>query len=95
MEALEIASKKIDLRDFKSFSQEEDVTVSEWLSTKGLYDTTLLRGVARFLTTAWVGREPEECGIHYVLDYIKSAGGLASINVDGPGGAQELKVREG
>lgn len=44
---------------------------------------------------AWVGRELYECGIHYILDYVKLAGGLASINTDGPDGAQALKTKQG
>ncbi|KAI7769392.1 hypothetical protein LZL87_012833 [Fusarium oxysporum] len=95
IEALSVAAESTDIRNFKTFPHKEDVSVTEWLTAKGLYDDPLLQGLTRFLTTAWVGREPHECGIHYILDYVKSAAGLSSINADGPGGAQELKVKEG
>ncbi|RAQ99990.1 amine oxidase [Stemphylium lycopersici] len=95
METLAIAAEKIDIRNFESFPENDDVSVSEWLTMKGLYEGPLLQGIAKALTTLWVGREPRECGIHYILDYVKSAGGLASINTDGPGGAQDLKIKQG
>lgn len=95
MEILLIGAESTDIHNFSNFPQEEDVTVTEWMTLKGLYDDPMIQGLIKFLTNAWVGREPHECGIHYVLDYIKSAGGLISINSDGPDGAQELKVQEG
>jgi monoamine oxidase len=90
-----LAAEETDIHNLGSFPKEEDVSVSDRLTTKGLYNDALLQGLARFLTTAWVGREPYECGIYYILDYVRSAGGLASINTDGPGGAQALKIKQG
>ncbi|RYO13120.1 hypothetical protein AA0111_g12367 [Alternaria arborescens] len=90
-----LAAEETDIHNLGSFPKEEDVSVSDRLTTKGLYNDALLQGLARFLTTAWVGREPYECGIYYILDYVRSAGGLASINTDGPGGAQGLKIKQG
>jgi monoamine oxidase len=95
METFTLVAEETDIHNLESFPEEEDISVSDWLTTKRLYNDALLRGIARFLTTAWVGREPYECGIHYILDYVKSAGGLASINIDGPGGAQALKIKQG
>ena len=95
METFATAAEKMDIRNFHSFPEDDDVSVAEWLTKKGLYEGPLMQGLAKALTTAWVGREPRECGIHYILDYVKSAGGLASINTDGPGGAQELKIKQG
>jgi monoamine oxidase len=50
---------------------------------------------AASLCRANVGREPEEVGIHYWSDYVKSGGGLRSLVSDDEHGAQHLFIKEG
>ncbi|KAL6693530.1 hypothetical protein J3F84DRAFT_401430 [Trichoderma pleuroticola] len=49
----------------------------------------------RFLCSAVVGREPEDVGAHYFLDYIKSCYGYMSVVSEGDDGAQSLKIKTG
>lgn len=42
-----------------------------------------------------VARDADEVGMHYILDYIKSAGGFEPISSETEGGAQSLKLKEG
>lgn len=51
--------------------------------------------IVTHLSTALVGREPEEIGMHYLLDYIGSGGGVESLATDDEQGAQYLKIKNG
>jgi hypothetical protein len=52
METFTLAAEETDIHNIESFPEEEDISVSDWLTTKGLYNDALLQGLARFLTTA-------------------------------------------
>lgn len=65
-----------------------------WAQSKGLSDPVGKHAV-KFFTSAVVGRDPEEIGMHYFLDYIKSGGGFISIATEGEAGAQSLKIKQG
>jgi monoamine oxidase len=72
----------------------EDISFSEWVFQKGL-KSPFIDALSMHLTSAVVGREPSEVGVHYLLDYIKSAGGYLSIISEGEHGAQSLKIKQG
>jgi monoamine oxidase len=84
-----------NIRKWDDFPEEDDVTVAEWLSKKGLYDNDVVRARIKHMTSAIVGREPEDTGVQYFLDYIKSGCGFVSIVTEGENGAQSLKVKKG
>jgi monoamine oxidase len=88
-------SEHRDIRKWDDFPEEEDVTVAEWLSMKGLYDNQTIIARVKHMTSAVVGREPEETGVQYFLDYIKSGHGFISLITEGEHGAQSLKVKKG
>lgn len=52
------------IRKFDDFPGEEDVSVLEWVGKQGIRDP-FIDALASHLTTAVVGREPGEVGIHY------------------------------
>ncbi|KAH6722933.1 hypothetical protein BKA61DRAFT_663669 [Leptodontidium sp. MPI-SDFR-AT-0119] len=81
------------IRKFDDFPGEEDVSVLEWVGKQGIRDP-FIDALASHLTTAVVGREPGEVGIHYFLDYIKSGVSYESITSEGELGAQSLKVKQ-
>ena len=83
-----------DIRKWDDFPADEDVSFSEWISQKGLKDP-FIDALSMHLTSAVVGRDPEEVGTHYLLDYIKSAGGYGSVVSEGDLGAQSLKIKQG
>lgn len=83
----------LDINSTGEFPTEDDVSALEWTKRKNLGDFSL--HVIRSITTAMVGREPSEIGIHYLLDYIKSGGGFTSLSTDDDKGAQQLFIREG
>ncbi|PVH93654.1 amine oxidase [Periconia macrospinosa] len=89
------AANKTDIRNFNAFPEKQDVTFAEWLDQNGLWEFELVKGLASSLSGALVGREPEEIGVHYFFDYIKSGGGLADLGSEGKYGAQSLKVKNG
>lgn len=65
-----------------------------WAESKGLTDL-VSKAAMKFFTSAVVGRDPQEMGMHYFLDYIKSGGGFVSIATEGDAGAQSLKIKQG
>ncbi|KAE8358731.1 hypothetical protein BDV27DRAFT_163306 [Aspergillus caelatus] len=83
----------LDINKTRSFPGKDDVSALEWVKNKKLGDFSLQ--VIRSITTAMVGREPHEIGIHYLLDYIKSGGGFTSLASDDDKGAQQMFIREG
>lgn len=89
------AAEKVDIRAFDSFPELEDVSVANWVAMKGLWKHENIRGMTSWLTTALVGREPDEIGAHYFFDYIKSGNGLLSLLSEGQDGAQSLMIEEG
>lgn len=91
--ALSEDSEAINIRNF-DYPAEKDVSVSEWVENKGL-KSPLIDALTMHLVSAIVGREPEETGVHYLFDYIKSGYGFASIASEGEMGAQSLKIKQG
>ncbi|UKZ78661.1 hypothetical protein TrVFT333_006407 [Trichoderma virens FT-333] len=89
------AAEKCNIRIFDEFPEEEDVTMAEWVVQKGLADNPAVNATCRFLCSAVVGREPEDIGAHYFLDYIKSCYGYMSVVSEGDEGAQSLKIKTG
>lgn len=83
----------LDINNTASFPGQNDVSALEWVKEKKLGDFSL--HVIRSITTAMVGREPNEVGIHYLLDYIKSGGGFTSLTSDDEKGSQQMFIREG
>lgn len=69
--------------------------MAEWVAQKGLADNPAVRATCSLLTTAVVGREPEDVGAHYFMDYLKSCFGYWSIVSEGDDGAQSLKIKTG
>lgn len=67
--------------------------VEEWIKAKKLapWPASFMRN----LVSSLVGREAGEVGLHYILDYIKSGGGVISLASEGKWGAQSLKVKQG
>lgn len=92
--SVETAVEKLDIRRWDNFPASEDVSFKDWVRNNGL-SSPFVDALARHLTSAVVGREPEETGLHYLLDYIKSAGGYHSIISEGEEGAQSLKIKQG
>ena len=83
----------LDINNTTTYPTEKDVSALEWTRQKNLGAFSLQ--AIRSITTAMVGREPHEVGIHYLLDYIKSGGGFSSLASDDDKGAQQLFLREG
>ena len=87
--------KSINLYDSTVNTHIEDVSLGEYFRRKGA-DTD---GYAFNFWRAWIraltGTEPDQIGLVYMLDYIKSAGGIQSLLSDGPDGAQYLTIRRG
>ncbi|KAL7917224.1 hypothetical protein ACQKWADRAFT_324815 [Trichoderma austrokoningii] len=92
---LDEAAKRCNIRSFDEFPDAEDVTMAEWVAQKGLADNPAVNATCRLLCSALVGREPEDIGAHYFLDYIKSCNGYASVVSEGDEGAQSLKIKTG
>lgn len=89
------AAEKCDIRIFDKFPEAEDVTMAEWVAQKGLADNPAVVATCRLLCSAVVGREPEDIGAHYFLDYIKSCYGYVSVVSEGDESAQSLKIKNG
>ena len=95
MAVLEQAIQKINIREWDTFPLMEDISLEEWAIKLDLYNDISIQAQCSHMTTAIVGREPHEVGAHYFFDYVKSAGGIASISSEGEFGAQSLKVKKG
>ncbi|KAI6481542.1 hypothetical protein MCOR11_011332 [Pyricularia oryzae] len=89
------ASLNVDLYDFDAFPADQDVSVAEWLAGQMFGQHPHVVDIVTHLSTALVGREPEEIGMHYLLDYIGSGGGVESLATDDEQGAQYLKIKNG
>lgn len=90
---LEPALEGIDIHHPENVGVEDDMTLEEWIDTLNVEPYTA--DYFRLLIRALVGRECDEIGLHYILDYIKSGGGYESLASEGPKGAQSLKIKEG
>ncbi|EXJ68394.1 uncharacterized protein A1O5_08186 [Cladophialophora psammophila CBS 110553] len=93
-EVIDGECQNIDIRRFDEFPTALDVSMETWSESKGLSDD-MGKAALKFFTSAVVGRDPAEIGMHYFLDYIKSGGGFISIATEGEDGAQSLKIKQG
>lgn len=87
-------SEDVDIHHVSHFPVGLDDTLSVWASTKGVVEDVNKDSLSSF-SAAVVGREADEIGMHYFLDYIKSGGGFVSIATEGTLGAQSLKIKQG
>lgn len=93
--AINMTAEAMSLTDF-DFPVEQDVTFAEWVEQNDLgWESEYMKKTVSLLTTSIVGREPDEIGAHYFLDYIKAGNGLESLLSAGPYGAQQLLLAEG
>ncbi|KAK5989383.1 putative flavin-containing monoamine oxidase A-like protein [Cladobotryum mycophilum] len=95
MQLLVVAAEECDIHDFESFAEEDDVSLTEWVAQRGLGDNPAVQASLHLLSSAVLGREPEDVGAHYFLDYLKSGCGYLSIVSEGELGAQSLKIKKG
>lgn len=93
-QAIDSDLEKFDIRKVDQFPTNLDVSMETWADGKGLSDE-VGKAAIKFFTSAVVGRDPQEMGMHYFLDYIKSGGGFMSIATEGDDGAQSLKIKQG
>jgi monoamine oxidase len=93
-EAIDGDLEKFDIRRVGDFPTNLDVSMETWANSKGLTEP-IGKGLVKMFTSAVVGRDPHEMGMHYFLDYIKSGGGFVSIATEGEDGAQSLKIKQG
>ena len=89
-----LASEKMDFRNTTDFAEKEDMSLKDWVKMWGLWDHPHVQSLASMLKTSIVGRELDEVGAHYFLDYIKSGLGLESLLTEGQNGAQSLMIEE-
>ncbi|KAK7900998.1 hypothetical protein LTR67_003284 [Exophiala xenobiotica] len=83
----------VNLHDATANSQVKDISLGEYLRQK------VADGFALGFWTALInditGTDPDDIGLVYWLDYVKSAGGVESLLSDGPNGAQYMTNRHG
>ncbi|KAH6688574.1 amine oxidase [Plectosphaerella plurivora] len=93
---IEAAALLIDNTVFDKWPLKMDVTFAEWVDQLGMWKDPHLQNICRGLTQAIVGREPEDIGAHYFLDYISSGQGLVkSLMAEDRGGAQYQWLKNG
>ncbi|OCT46152.1 amine oxidase [Cladophialophora carrionii] len=93
-EVVDAGCKDIDIHKSGEFPSNLDVSFETWAASRGLSDT-LGKSAMTFFTSAVVGRDSSEIGMHYFLDYVKSGGGFMSLATEGEYGAQSLKIKQG
>lgn len=90
---MDIDSATIDLHDSTANDHLEDISVQSYLERKGA------TGFSLEFWRAWIhdltGCDPEDIGLVYWLDYVKSNGGMDHLLSDGPDGAQYMTNRRG
>ncbi|KZL71752.1 amine oxidase [Colletotrichum incanum] len=89
------AANKTNIYQFDEFPEDEDVTLADWVAQKGLWDKPGVRAAAESMTSALLGRMPQEIGTHYFLDYVQSGTGLVNLSTEGEFGAQSLIIKKG
>lgn len=67
---------------------------SKWAVSKG-FTSDKSRQLIDHICRAMVGRDADQVGAHYMLDYIKSGKGIVSLSTEDQYGAQYLKVKPG
>ncbi|OQU95645.1 hypothetical protein CLAIMM_01827 [Cladophialophora immunda] len=85
--------QSVNLHDSTANGHIEDISLGEYFRSKGAH------GFALGFWTAWIhdltGTDPDDIGLVYWLDFVKSAGGIESLLSDGPDGAQYMTNRHG
>lgn len=94
MHAIEEGYKLFELENPLESPPELDISVEDWVK-QSCGDNELSNDLGRHLVAALVGREVGEVGIHFILDYLKSCGGVDAVGGEGELGAQSLKIRQG
>jgi monoamine oxidase len=94
-EELDEDCKSIDLHDSTANTHIEDISLGEYFRRKGADEGGYAFNFWRAWIRALTGTEPDQIGLVYMLDYIKSAGGVQSLLSDGPDGAQYMTNRRG
>lgn len=92
---MNVTGEAMDLRKWDDFPEEQDVSFADWAALNEVYDHPYVKGVVRALTTAIVGREPDEVGAQYFLDYVTAGEGMRSLGFEDALGAQFLKIKQG
>lgn len=86
-------SESINLSDSTANGHIKDISLGAYFRSKGA------DGFALGFWTAWIhdltGTDPDDIGLVYWLDFVKSAGGIESLLSDGPNGAQYMTNRHG
>ncbi|KAH0847348.1 hypothetical protein AYO21_03741 [Fonsecaea monophora] len=93
-ELIDGGGQDINIHKTDEFPTNLDVSMDTWSESKGFSDD-LTKSAVKFFTSAVVGRDPAEMGMHYFLDYVKSGGGFMSLATEGEAGAQSLKIKQG
>lgn len=91
---IEEGSVRLDITKPGDFPTRLDMSMYQWAAGHGFSDD-LAQAATCFFTNAVVGRDHDEVGMHYFLDYVKSGLGFMSIASEGKDGAQSLKIRQG
>lgn len=90
---MDVDCQAIDLHDSTANGHVEDIPLGEYFRCK------TANGFALRFWTAWIhdltGTDPDDIGLVYWLDFVKSAGGIESLLSDGPAGAQYMTNRHG
>lgn len=90
---MDVDCHSIDLQDSTANGRVQDIPLGEYFRKKAA------DGFALRFWTAWIhdltGADPDDIGLVYWLDYVKSAGGIESLLSDGPTGAQYMTNRHG
>lgn len=85
--------ESINLHDSAANTHIEDIPLGEYFRQRAP------EGFALGFWTAWIhdltGTDPDDIGLVYWLDFVKSAGGIESLLSDGPSGAQYMTNRHG
>lgn len=86
-------STSINILDASANTHREDISLGEY------FRQFSVSGFALSFWTAWIhdltGTDPDDIGLVYWLDFVKSAGGIESLLSDGPDGAQYMTNRHG
>ncbi|KZL64144.1 amine oxidase, partial [Colletotrichum incanum] len=90
-----IAASERTTHRFDDFPENQDVSLSKWVESKGLWQYPEVRGACEWLCLDVVGRGSNEVGMYYFLDHLQSGPGLEMIATKGDVGPQSLRVKKG
>lgn len=90
---MDMDCESINLHDSTANGHYEDISLGQYFRDKGATGFSL--GFWTALIHDLTGTDPDDIGLVYWLDYVKSAGGTESLLSDGPNGAQYMTNRHG